>query len=265
MCILLFFYGCIVVILTSQSLTLPLSAEVTNWLKDYEKEAQACVERERIEQEEQARREEQLAKKAAEKEKEANEAEALYAKAIEQEKVDQELLCQAAQKGSVNACKDLGRLLLERMASTMYTESEKSQYAEKIATCLKGALGSGDGEVKYLWYYARTVYERNNLEGWQRILDGLRNLMASGTLPSQYEADCVALVQGLIGTVNEMEQKRAEREARRKHYRCRYCAGGMCTLHSSSTTFYKCDYVTHPESCPSTLMNRGYLETVYDD
>jgi hypothetical protein len=265
MCVLLFFYGCIVVICASQSLTLPLSTPVTNWLQNYEKEEQARMERERIEQEEQALREEQRAKAAAERAKEVQKSEELYAKATAQEKVDQDLLFEAAEMGSVNACKDLGRLLFDRMGSKMHTASEKSQYAEKIASCLQGGLASGDAEVRYLWYYARTIYEKNTLEGWQSILDGLRKLLESGKLSSKYEAECVELVQDLIGVVNSMAQKRAEREARPKHYRCRYCAGGMCTLNSSSTTLYTCNYVAHPESCPHNLMNHSYLEIVYDD
>jgi hypothetical protein len=61
------------------------------------------------------------------------------------------------------------------------------------------------------------------------------------------------------------DKKRAEQMARPRHYRCRYCGNGICTLRSDSVTMITCDYVANPEYCPSVRQNRRYLETVYDD
>ena len=92
------------------------------------------------------------------------------------------------------------------------------------------------------------------------MLNGLRQLMASGTLPPQYETDCTGVMQGLVRQINKMEAKLA----RPRHYRCHYCANGICTLHSDSVTLINCNYGKHPESCPSTRY-RDCLETIYDD
>lgn len=271
-CVLIFFYGSAVAGLSSQSLDLPLSDAVKKELQLYEdgrekreKEAAERAEQTRLENERLAQQAEQRAQEAAEKAKRAAQANETYLNAIAQGNADESLLYQAAEMGSIEACRRIGQLMLERMASPMYTVDEKTECCENAAKYLRAFANSDDGELKYLLYYARSYFEKNNLEGWKALLNDLRALMASGTLPEQYVADCTALVQDLIRTVDNMAKKRAEREARPKHYRCRYCANGLCTLNSSSVTLIHCNYVTNPEYCPHNLGTHRYLEIVYDD
>lgn len=268
LCVVSLVYGLFTIVATSQTLSLPLSSEVMNAITAYEKENEQRI-KDDAERDEQERIAKELAEKraqeAAEKAKLAVEANALYLKAVAEGNVDENLLYEAAEKGSVDALKHIGHLVLERMASPMYTEGEKAEYAEEAAEYLSAAADSDDGELKFLWYYARSVYEKTNMEGWQQLLDEIRALLASGTLPAKYEEECTTLVRDLVHTVDSIARKRAERDARPKHYRCRYCAGGICTLRSTSVTMITCNYVAHPENCSSNLLNRNNLEIVYDD
>lgn len=260
MCVLFFFVYAIMVVSCTQAISLPVSQDVKDGFAAYEKEIAQQAEELRQEQERLEQQKALAAQEAANKAKRAEEANEMYLQAVAQNTVNDELLYQAAQMGSLDACRHVGHLLLERMASSMYTESEKAEYAKAAAGCLRTAAGSGDGELRYLWYFARYSYESNTLEGWQEMLDGLRQLMASGTLPPQYETDCTGVMQGLVRQINKMEAKRA----RPRHYRCHYCANGICTLQSDSVTLINCNYGKHPESCPSTRY-RDCLETIYDD
>ena len=150
--------------------------------KDY---AKAC---EKLEKEEKARQEEEEkrrkeAERLAEEKKRKEQGAVLYAQATAGDEVDEDLLQQAADLGDPQACMIIGKRLMEKGVSDLYTDAEQQEMMKKAASYFRHTQENAQGLL--YWICCRVRYENNTKVQWQGTLKQLRSVKEKGGLSEE--------------------------------------------------------------------------------
>jgi hypothetical protein len=227
---------------------------------DYEKECKKLDDEEKKRQEEEKKQreeEERLAEEKRRKEKGA----ALYAQATAGDTLDEKLLKQAADMGDPQASMILGKRLMEKGNSGMYTDAEIYELMRQAAGYFENTSGpEGTPEGTLLWLCCRVKYESNTKSEWQAMLKQLRILKEHGDLSEENLELCDTTIRTVVQTIDKMAEyvPPAPREPRLKRKYCRYYGNGaICTYYSTGSYISLCKYVKDPAGCAAALMNNG--------
>lgn len=235
---------------------------LNNAFSEYKKvcKKQEEIEKERQEQERKQREEE---KRLAEKKKRREKGAELYAQATAGDVLDETLLEQAAQLGDPQASMIIGKRLLEKGLSDMYTEREKKGFMRQAAGYFTNSSGpEGTPEGTLLMLCCQVQYEKNDKAGWESILNQLRYLREHETFSEDNQILCDASIRALVSTIDDMVKNapKPPREPQLKRKYCRYYGNGaICTYYSTGSYMGLCKYPNNPGQCAAALMEKAIV------
>ena len=189
--------------------------------------------------------------------------EKMYNEAIATEPVNEELMKKAAKLGSASACYYLGKMMLLKLQSDMYTAEEKKQIAEEAANYfdvarLIAAMVNSENktECEFLWLYSRLQYESNTKDKWKEMLNAFRGIQKSGELDEAYSETLELAIKTVVSTIDSIEQSdlqptNTNNNEPIKTLHCKFRNGAICTKSSNSAMIYHCNYVNDPACCPT--------------
>lgn len=156
----------------------------------------------------------------------------LYKQAISGDTVDRELLKQAADLGDESACFDLGKELYFDSISDYYTENEQAKKAKQAEKYLSVFESSSNIEGKFLYISLRISSGTTKYNEWEKILEQLRTIKASGKLPEGYNEALDIALKGAVQMINTLGKEKNSRSS-------------SSSYTSVPQTTYKYDYDPH--------------------